>query len=379
MYPAGNYLDGFTSTDRYLAHEGHVTTRICGRRPCQRSGAKPTKVLNICCGLDEKWDRHEDPPDAACPCSLPGVKHDKHTDAKASDCCSGTYKSPDTNRVCSCIPNNVEVPPKATKEGCCSGKIIDRFDKRWCAADTCTPQGQRIGNKGSGNYCCARDTTHIEYDVDKPCGCVWGGKAPADKLASRCCSQSLEKDGTCSWIDAPGIIEEWFNETECFSGVADDNNQCKCMPPLSTVRSTDVIKEHTDQCCSNRVISTGKNAGLCSCIRTGDRLKYGATESHCCSGKAKNGVCICAESGSAYRKDEGMASQDCCSSQAGDHFCRCSPTGSSATSACCGDVSDSAKCVCIPDGHQVPSSDIENAAAVCCNAPKDKCPRKCGK
>jgi len=384
MYPPVQLLpEG--DTDRTRAHYREtLRTEMCGPRQCQKPGATPAGQKLICCGDPKPWDRPEDPKDQPCGCSLPDAKHDNRINALASDCCSGSYKTPESDKVCSCLPGNSLVPPNAPASACCSGKTIKRFDKTWCMADECTPQGQTIAKDKAvdgkqGQHCCAHLTTGIVYDITKACGCVWGGMRPVDNNPSRCCSQSVETDGTCSWIPVPGTIDAWMNETECFSGDADENNKCKCMPPLSKVRSKAAIAAHPDQCCSKHIISDGPNAGLCSCITTGKRLGYGSDESHCCSGKAKNGVCICAKPGAAYRKDHGMTSHDCCSSNAGEHFCHCSATGSSAAHrACCGKVSDDKTCECIPDGHLVPASDMENPASVCCNKPKEACGRQCG-
>merc|ERR1712130_519550 len=110
-----------------------------------------------------------------------------------------------------------------------------------------------------------------------------------DGLASRCCSKKfLTGTKRCDWLDTEDIVEDYMNESDCFSGKANpDDNKCKCMPPFSKLRGKDT-KTHEEECCSCYVIADGgKHDGLCGCVRNGAQLRYGSDEAHCCSGHAE--------------------------------------------------------------------------------------------
>lgn len=362
---------------------------MCGRRPCQRHNSKPTDIKEICCAgsPSSKWDRDHDDKTVKCGCGHYQEELSSHVAATESDCCSGSYVS---GTKCGCIPDSAEKPPSAVDSDCCSGKSILRYNKSWCMTEKCTPQGKAILAKGEN--CCSRKTTGITKNENEVCGCVRGGVAPVDKLASRCCSKIFLKDNkTCAWIPTKGDIKIWFNETECFSGGMTGDNKCRCMAPFSTLRSRDILKQHSDQCCSGYLVADAKSphVGYCGCIKAGRPLGYGSDESHCCSGKAENGVCLCTPPGGKFRSADGMTKKDCCSSRATELFCLCAEKNTTHGNACCGgrgkregnegSEAQRGPCPCIPDGHLVPTSERGNPDAVCCSKQSSpKCPITCG-
>jgi len=386
-----------------------VNAKACGPRKCQRRGENTTAERDICCAgtaQDKLWRR--DAPDKGTPCGCGHYKSvlSEYTTASEADCCSGMFGG-DIPRTCTCIPPFKERPPDALDTDCCTGGTTHRSGKHWCMAPDCTDQGKVIVE--NAHHCCVKKTLpDKKYDLGKKCGCVPGGTIEKDGLAEHCCSRQFQADDkTCDWIPPEGPVQDWFDETECYSQKAKvsedtDLKLCTCIAPFSTVRDPDVLKFHPEYCCSKYIINdtSSNHNGFCGCIKDGDNLGHGSDETHCCSGKAEDGVCTCVPPGGRFSKAEGMTASDCCSGLATENFCRCSPTtditstrtlGKNLTNifwwrmapelvvnrfytsrfvhpptACCGEDGTEKTCPCIPDGHLVPTSERADPNKVCC-------------
>jgi len=230
----------------------------------------------------------------------------------------------------------------------------------------------------SATKCCGVDIHHAPKWSGDNCGCADVGATP--KMGAKetdCCSGTWAAGPGTPCVKAkPGTKNLGMRAQDCVTGkLANDGSCAEGKPGEAVIDPSHCASgkaqngvclcvaagdKHKDAaaCCSG---AHKDGTDVCSCMPSTYNLHHGATAKDCCSEKAHGGVCQCARGGAPIQKGHGV--HGCCAKHAVEHgsvsHCGCKTPKDNVTAQergeCCGGFYDGVKgeCACIPNGFLV--------------------------
>lgn len=330
-------------------------TRKCKLQDCAGAGEAPSDERPCCRFKDSSGKFHSPSHKGRCGCFPAGAQPASEVDdiSGGNSCCARRLNG----SKCSLITDNdVPLLHGADASDCYYKKAKKNGKYEFCVneEDECLPFGAKI--KGSLSCCSG---VELKEKGGAVCGCLAPGKKfPAKEGVRTCCAGKADfsdKD-KCGHLDVGSTFDPRFNDKSiCSSGKVDATGACACIHQGQ-------VSADPSQCCSGWTDAANK----CGCMEAGPALKYGAQGSDCCSGEARNEVCLCVRPGRPSASH--FKGKECCAKRASGGYCGCLDAQDGIVDMgrmCCGGFFNvtSAHCQCLPSGTSV-AAFVHDAA--CC-------------